>query len=61
MSEENKENRINVDDLPQGEKDLTTEEAKEVQGGLSVTTSTIEANEATGARISKVIIDSNST
>jgi hypothetical protein len=34
MSEENKENRINVDDLPQGEKELTAEEAKEVKGGI---------------------------
>jgi hypothetical protein len=35
MSEENKESRINVDDLPKDEQELSPEEAKEVQGGLS--------------------------
>jgi hypothetical protein len=34
MDEENK-NRINVDDLPRDEEELTSEEAKEVQGGLT--------------------------
>jgi hypothetical protein len=33
MSEENKESRVKVEDLPQAEKELTAEEAKEVQGG----------------------------
>lgn len=33
MSDENKESRINIEDLPQAEKELSTEEAKEVQGG----------------------------
>jgi len=32
MSEEN-DNRINIDDLPQGEQELTAEEAKDVKGG----------------------------
>ena len=35
MSEEKKESRINVQDLPQDEKELTAEEAKEVKGGLT--------------------------
>jgi hypothetical protein len=34
MSEENKENRINVEDLPQEERELTPEEAKDVKGGV---------------------------
>jgi hypothetical protein len=33
MSEDN-DNRINIDDLPQAEQELTAEEAKEVKGGL---------------------------
>jgi len=34
MSEENKEKRINVEDLPQAERELTDEEAKDVKGGV---------------------------
>lgn len=34
MSDEKKEGRINVEDLPQAEQELTPEEAKEVKGGL---------------------------
>lgn len=34
MSEENKEKRINVEDLPQAERELTTDEAKDVKGGV---------------------------
>jgi autotransporter-associated beta strand protein len=34
MDEENK-NRINVEDLPRAEEELTSEEAKEVEGGLN--------------------------
>ena len=34
MSDEKKESRINIEDLPQPEQELTSEEAKEVQGGL---------------------------
>jgi FG-GAP repeat len=33
MSDEQKESRINIEDLPQQEQELTPEEAKEVQGG----------------------------
>ena len=33
MSEENKENRINIKDLPKYEQELTAAEAKEVIGG----------------------------
>jgi hypothetical protein len=47
MSDEKKDTRTNIEDLPQAEQELTTEEAKEVQGGLDVTTSPIDAN-ATG-------------
>jgi hypothetical protein len=35
--EETNENRINIEDLPQAEQELTTEEAKEVQGGDGAT------------------------
>lgn len=35
MSDEQKESRIKVDDLPQAEQELTPEEAKEVQGGAT--------------------------
>ena len=34
MSDEPKENRINVEDLPQAEREVGPEEAKEVQGGV---------------------------
>ena len=34
MSDEQKERRINVEDLPQAEQELTPEETKEVQGGV---------------------------
>ena len=33
MSDEKKESRINIEDLPAAEKELTTEEADQVQGG----------------------------
>jgi hypothetical protein len=33
MSDEQKESRIKVEDLPKEEQELTTEEAKEVKGG----------------------------
>lgn len=32
--EDDKENRINIEDLPQAEQELTAEESKEVQGGI---------------------------
>ena len=35
MSDENKESKINMEDLPQDEEELTTKEAKEVKGGLT--------------------------
>ena len=34
MADEKKESNVKVENLPQGEKELTTEEAKEVQGGF---------------------------
>jgi len=37
MSEENKESRLNIEDLPQGEQELTAEDSKAVQGGDSRT------------------------
>lgn len=36
MSDEKNENRINIEDLPQAEQELTAEEAKEVQGGIGL-------------------------
>jgi hypothetical protein len=35
MSEED-DNRINIDDLPQAEQELTAEEAKDVKGGILI-------------------------
>jgi hypothetical protein len=35
MSDEQKESRINIKDLPQNEQELTSEESKEVQGGAA--------------------------
>jgi len=32
--EDEKENRINIEDLPQAEQELTAEESQEVQGGV---------------------------
>ena len=34
MSEEEKKSRINIEDLPQAEQELTPEESRDVQGGL---------------------------
>lgn len=34
MSDEKNESRINIEDLPQPEQELTSEEAKQVQGGV---------------------------
>ena len=34
MSDEQKERRINLENLPQDEQELTAEEAKKVQGGI---------------------------
>ena len=36
LMEEKKENRTNIEDLPQAEQDLSQEEAKEVKGGIIV-------------------------
>ena len=36
MSDEKKESRIKIDDLPQAEQELTAEEAQEVKGGIIV-------------------------
>jgi len=36
MSDKQRENRVNIEDLPKAEQELTPEEAKEVQGGLKV-------------------------
>lgn len=36
MSGEQKEKRINIEDLPQAEQELAAEEAKEVQGGIKL-------------------------
>ena len=62
-----KENRINIQDLPQAEQELTPDEAKEVQGGLNgnlqiadLTSVAIDPSPA-GARVSKQIIDRDST
>ncbi len=33
MSDEQKESRIRIEDLPQAEQELTSEESKEVRGG----------------------------
>ena len=59
-----KENRINIKDLPQAEQELTDQESKEVQGGLNgnlqiadLTSVAIDPPLA-GARISKMVIDS---
>ena len=58
-----KENRINIKDLPQAEQELTDRESKEVQGGLNgnlqisdLTSVAIDPSLA-GARISKIVID----
>jgi hypothetical protein len=45
MSEDSKEARINVEDLPRGEKELTPEEAKEVKGGIDGHTRLIMADD----------------
>jgi len=37
MSDENKASRVNIEDLPQGEQELTAEESNEVQGGVGRT------------------------
>jgi hypothetical protein len=37
MSDEQKDRRISVEDLPQAEAELSAEEAKEVKGGLTKT------------------------
>jgi len=59
-----KENRINIEDLPEAEQELTDQESKEVQGGLNgnlqiadLTSVAIDPPLA-GARISKMVIDS---
>jgi hypothetical protein len=38
MSDEKNESRINIKELPQGEKELTAEEAQDVAGGLTTGT-----------------------
>jgi hypothetical protein len=62
-----KENRINIKDLPQAEQELTAEESNEIQGGLSDRNGNLQIADLTsvaidpspaGARISKMVIDS---
>jgi hypothetical protein len=60
-----KENRINIEDLPEAEQELTVEESKEVQGGvrngnlqIAQLTSVAIDPPLAGARISKMVIDS---
>jgi hypothetical protein len=48
MSDEKKESRINIEDLPQAEQELTAEEAKDVKGGLLASTYGRGSNVATG-------------
>jgi hypothetical protein len=36
MADDKQESRIKIDDLPQAQKELTAEEAKEVKGGIIV-------------------------
>jgi hypothetical protein len=38
MLDEQRESRINIEDLPQVEQELTPQESKEVQGGLTAGT-----------------------
>jgi hypothetical protein len=52
MSDEHKENRINIKDLPAPETELTKEEAEKIKGGLMVDTSPIHLN-ATGTSRAK--------
>jgi len=40
MSDEKIDSRINIEDLPQAEQELTTEEAREVTAGVGTTVET---------------------
>ncbi len=40
MSDEKSESRINIEDLPQPERELTAEDHKKVQGGATTNTQT---------------------
>ena len=42
MADEKKESKIKVEDLPEAEKELSAEEAKNVEGGFSLNFSKIE-------------------
>ena len=44
MSDEQKESRINLEDLPQAEQELTPEEAQDVKGGYSIGGTTYEVD-----------------
>jgi len=46
--EEKKDGRVDIEDLPQAEQELTTGEAKEVQGGLTAGTYGRGVNVAAG-------------
>ena len=51
MSDEKKEGRINIDDLPQPSRTLTPEEAKEVKGGRKMGDVISQASRAIRRRI----------
>ena len=57
MSDEQKERRVNVEDLPQAEQELTPEESKDVKGGIANVsieagkTQTVSSNLVQGNRI----------
>jgi hypothetical protein len=49
MSDETKESRVKIENLPEQEKELTTDEVKAVKGGAFVTsveTSTLKASDS---------------
>jgi hypothetical protein len=61
MPDEQKQNRINIEDLPQAEQELTTEEAKDVKGGIIIANTEgdlVKTNTSTsGIRVSGGDID----
>jgi len=50
MSDENKENRIRIDNLSQAEQELSTEEAKDITGGTGKTAAPVRPAPAAGGK-----------
>jgi hypothetical protein len=61
MSDETNESRINIEDLPRAEQELTTEDEKKVQGGADTITTDADSTKESMETMKKAWKDASST